>query len=161
MTKLVYNYRSHEALLELPSRLFYAGELCVRSQRAVVDALCHWNRLPTKGFPFIFHGVRVSKGLNVTSQALYVFLSAVHVDCVLKGTEMREGSNPSWFNPAEAVQVMMYCCQLAKRLYNPIPATDIGVIAPYKKQVSTCTTDGQFSHHLATISDPMSLYCFV
>ncbi|XP_067308274.1 RNA helicase Mov10l1 isoform X2 [Pseudorasbora parva] len=51
------------------------------------------------------------------------------------GTEMREGSNPSWFNPAEAVQVMMYCCQLAKRLYNPIPATDIGVIAPYKKQV--------------------------
>ncbi|KAL1279708.1 hypothetical protein QQF64_014308 [Cirrhinus molitorella] len=48
---------------------------------------------------------------------------------------MREGSNPSWFNPAEAVQVMMYCCQLAKRLYNPIPATDIGVIAPYKKQV--------------------------
>ncbi|KAK7162511.1 hypothetical protein R3I93_006737 [Phoxinus phoxinus] len=109
VTKLVYNYRSHEALLELPSRLFYAGELCVRSQRAVVDALCHWNRLPTKGFPFIFHGVR--------------------------GTEMREGSNPSWFNPAEAVQVMMYCCQLAKRLYNPIPATDIGVIAPYKKQV--------------------------
>ncbi|XP_052403443.1 RNA helicase Mov10l1 isoform X3 [Carassius gibelio] len=109
VTKLVYNYRSHEALLELPSRLFYSGELCVRSQRTVVDALCHWNRLPTKGFPFIFHGVR--------------------------GTEMREGNNPSWFNPAEAVQVMMYCCQLAKRLYNPISATDIGVIAPYKKQV--------------------------
>ncbi|KAL1279707.1 hypothetical protein QQF64_014307 [Cirrhinus molitorella] len=57
VTKLVYNYRSHEALLDLPSRLFYSGELCVRSQRAVVDALCHWNRLPTKGFPFIFHGV--------------------------------------------------------------------------------------------------------
>ncbi|KAF4116984.1 hypothetical protein G5714_001537 [Onychostoma macrolepis] len=109
VTKLVYNYRSHEALLELPSRLFYAGELCVRSQRAVVDALCHWNRLPTKGFPFVFHGVR--------------------------GTEMREGTNPSWFNPSEAVQVMMYCCQLAKRLYNPIAAADIGVIAPYKKQV--------------------------
>nr|XP_055057100.1 RNA helicase Mov10l1 isoform X3 [Misgurnus anguillicaudatus] len=109
VTKLVYNYRSHEALLELPSRLFYAGELCVRAQRTVVDSLCHWNRLPTKGFPLIFHGVR--------------------------GTEMREGSNPSWFNPAEAVQVMMYCCQLAKRLYNPIPATDIGIITPYKKQV--------------------------
>ncbi|XP_065129006.1 RNA helicase Mov10l1 [Paramisgurnus dabryanus] len=109
VTKLVYNYRSHEALLELPSRLFYAGELCVRAQRTVVDSLCHWNRLPTKGFPLIFHGVR--------------------------GTEMREGSNPSWFNPAEAVQVMMYCCQLAKRLYNPIPPTDIGIITPYKKQV--------------------------
>ncbi|XP_036375537.1 RNA helicase Mov10l1 [Megalops cyprinoides] len=109
VTKLVYNYRSHEALLALPSRLFYAGELCVRAQRAVVDALCHWNRLPTKGFPLIFHGVR--------------------------GTEMREGNNPSWFNPSEAIQVMLYCCQLAKRLYNPIAATDIGIIAPYRKQV--------------------------
>uniref|UniRef100_A0AAR2KHQ8 RNA helicase n=1 Tax=Pygocentrus nattereri TaxID=42514 RepID=A0AAR2KHQ8_PYGNA len=109
VTKLVYNYRSHEVLLSLPSRLFYGGELCVRSPRAVVDSLCHWSRLPTKGFPLMFHGVR--------------------------GTEMRECSNPSWFNPGEAVQVMLYCCQLAKRLYNPIPANDIGIIAPYKKQV--------------------------
>ncbi|XP_018585332.1 RNA helicase Mov10l1 [Scleropages formosus] len=109
VTKLVYNYRSHEALLALPSRLFYAGELCVRAERAVVDCLCNWNRLPTKGFPVIFHGIR--------------------------GVEMREGSSPSWFNPGEAVQVMLYCCQLAKRLYKPIAATDIGVITPYRKQV--------------------------
>ncbi|KAJ7997868.1 hypothetical protein DPEC_G00216620 [Dallia pectoralis] len=108
VTKLVYNYRSHEALLALPSRLFYSGELCVRAQRAVVDSLCHWSRLPTKGFPLIFHGVR--------------------------GTEMREGHNPSWFNPAEAVQVMLYCCQLAKKLYQPVAPSDIGIIAPYRKQ---------------------------
>lgn len=49
---------------------------------------------------------------------------------------MREGNNPSWFNPVEAVQVMLYCCQLAKKLYNPVHVSDIGVIAPYKKQVS-------------------------
>lgn len=48
---------------------------------------------------------------------------------------MREGNNPSWFNPVEAVQVMLYCCQLAKKLYNPVNASDIGIIAPYKKQV--------------------------
>ena len=48
---------------------------------------------------------------------------------------MREGKNPSWFNPVEAVQVMLYCCQLAKKLYNPVGASDIGIIAPYKKQV--------------------------
>uniref|UniRef100_W5NEM5 RNA helicase n=1 Tax=Lepisosteus oculatus TaxID=7918 RepID=W5NEM5_LEPOC len=52
-----------------------------------------------------------------------------------QGTEMREGSNPSWFNPAEAVQAMLYCCQLAKRLYRPIAPSDIGIITPYKKQV--------------------------
>ncbi|KAJ8374061.1 hypothetical protein SKAU_G00046410 [Synaphobranchus kaupii] len=109
VTKLVCNYRSHESLLSLSSRLFYGGELLVRAQRAVVDSLCQWSRLPTKGFPLLFHGLR--------------------------GTEMRESINPSWFNPGEAVQVMLYCCQLAKRLYKPIAATEIGVIAPYRKQV--------------------------
>ncbi|XP_072290514.1 RNA helicase Mov10l1 [Eucyclogobius newberryi] len=108
VTKLVYNYRSHEALLTLPSRLFYDGELRVKAPRSVVQSLCQWKTLPKKGFPLLFHGVR--------------------------GTEMREGNNPSWFNPAEAVQVMLYCCQLTKKLYNPVSASDIGIIAPYRKQ---------------------------
>ncbi|XP_053282435.1 RNA helicase Mov10l1 [Pleuronectes platessa] len=108
VTKLIYNYRSHEALLTLPSKLFYKGELCCEASRAVVESLCQWKTLPKKGFPLLFHGVR--------------------------GTEMREGKNPSWFNPVEAVQVMLYCCQLAKKLYNPVGASDIGIIAPYKKQ---------------------------
>lgn len=48
---------------------------------------------------------------------------------------MREGNNPSWFNTAEAVQVMLYCCQLAKKLHKPVSVSDIGVISPYKQQV--------------------------
>ncbi|KAK6309149.1 hypothetical protein J4Q44_G00206120 [Coregonus suidteri] len=108
VTKLVYNYRSHEALLALPSRLFYSGEQCVWAQRAVVDSLCHWSRLPTKGFPLIFNGVR--------------------------GIEMREGNNSSWFKPGEVVPVMLYCCQLDKKLYNPVAANDISIITPYRKQ---------------------------
>ncbi|RVE71576.1 hypothetical protein OJAV_G00053290 [Oryzias javanicus] len=108
VTKLIYNYRSHEALLTLPSKLFYHSELCFQAPRSVVDSLSQWKGLPKKGFPLLFHGVR--------------------------GTEMREGSNPSWFNPVEAVQVMMYCCQLAKKLCKPVNAADIGIIAPYRKQ---------------------------
>ncbi|XP_037110092.1 RNA helicase Mov10l1 isoform X3 [Syngnathus acus] len=108
VTKLIYNYRSHEALLALPSKLFYHGELCAKAPKAVVDSLCHWKTLPKKGFPLLFHGIR--------------------------GKEMREGNNPSWFNPAEAVQVMLYCCQMTKKLYNPIDASQIGIIAPYRKQ---------------------------
>ncbi|KAG7252079.1 hypothetical protein CRUP_036146, partial [Coryphaenoides rupestris] len=88
ITKLLYNYRSHEALLRLPSRLFYHGELSVGAPRAVVDSFCSWKRLPKKGFPLLFHGVRA----------------------------------------------MLYCCQLAKRLYNPVSPSDIGIIAPYRKQ---------------------------
>ncbi|XP_078090742.1 RNA helicase Mov10l1 [Mustelus asterias] len=109
VTKLVNNYRSHSSLLDLPSKLFYHQELTMCSDPAVVNKLCNWEKLPRKGFPIIFHGLR--------------------------GNEMREGSNPSWFNPKEAVQVMRYCCLLAKHCTNPVQLSEIGVIAPYQKQV--------------------------
>lgn len=62
MTKLVKNYRSHSALLALPSRLFYHRELEVCADPTVVASLLGWEKLPRKGFPLIFHGVRVSFG---------------------------------------------------------------------------------------------------
>lgn len=48
---------------------------------------------------------------------------------------MREGCNPSWFNPTEAVQVMRYCCLLVKGINCSVSGKDIGVVAPYRKQV--------------------------
>uniref|UniRef100_A0A2K5XG98 RNA helicase n=1 Tax=Mandrillus leucophaeus TaxID=9568 RepID=A0A2K5XG98_MANLE len=109
VTKLVKNYRSHEALLTLPSRLFYHRELEVCADPTVVTSLLGWEKLPKKGFPLIFHGVR--------------------------GSEAREGKSPSWFNPAEAVQVLRYCCLLAQSISSQVSASDIGVITPYRKQV--------------------------
>ncbi|NWH24137.1 M10L1 helicase, partial [Grus americana] len=109
ITKLVKNYRSHSALLALPSKLFYHKELEVCADTSVVTSLLHWGKLPRKGFPLIFHGIR--------------------------GSETREGHSPSWFNPTEAVQVMQYCCHLAKNENAVVSVTDIGVITPYRKQV--------------------------
>ncbi|XP_058529792.1 RNA helicase Mov10l1 isoform X1 [Ochotona princeps] len=109
VTKLVKNYRSHSALLALPSRLFYHKELEVCADPKVVTSLLGWEKLPKKGFPLVFHGVR--------------------------GSEAREGRSPSWFNPAEAVQVMRYCLLLARSVTSPVSASDIGVITPYRKQV--------------------------
>ncbi|XP_045866606.1 RNA helicase Mov10l1 [Meles meles] len=109
VTKLVKNYRSHPALLALPSRLFYHKELEVCADPTVVTSLMGWEKLPRKGFPLIFHGVR--------------------------GNEAREGRSPSWFNAAEAVQVLRYCCLLARSLSSRLSASDIGVITPYRKQV--------------------------
>ena len=45
---------------------------------------------------------------------------------------MREGNSPSFFNPSEAVVVLSYIAALLKQ--GMLPA-NIGVIAPYKKQV--------------------------
>uniref|UniRef100_A0A6J0V6P1 RNA helicase n=3 Tax=Pogona vitticeps TaxID=103695 RepID=A0A6J0V6P1_9SAUR len=109
ITKLVKNYRSHSLLLTVSSRLFYHNELEVCADPSVVNSLLGWEKLPSKGFPLIFHGIR--------------------------GTEMREGYSPSWFNPTEAVQVMRYCCLLVKSINNPVSEVNIGVIAPYRKQV--------------------------
>ncbi|KFQ62234.1 Putative helicase Mov10l1, partial [Pelecanus crispus] len=109
ITKLIKNYRSHSALLALPSKLFYHKELEACADASVVTSLLHWEKLPRKGFPLIFHGIR--------------------------GSETREGQSPSWFNPTEAVQVMQYCCHLAKNENAAVSVTDIGVITPYRKQV--------------------------
>ncbi|XP_075713319.1 RNA helicase Mov10l1 isoform X2 [Rhinoderma darwinii] len=114
ITKLMKNYRSHAALLHLPSKLFYHKELEFCADPTVVNRLLRWDKLPKKGFPFIFHGVR--------------------------GTEMTEGRNPSWFNPSEAVQVMRYTCILTKHVTTSVSARDIGVIAPYRKQVEKIRT---------------------
>nr|XP_008109420.1 PREDICTED: RNA helicase Mov10l1 isoform X3 [Anolis carolinensis] len=108
ITKLIKNYRSHAALLTVPSRLFYHNELEICADPSIVNSLLGWEKLPMKHFPLIFHGVR--------------------------GTEMREGHNPSWFNPTEAVQVMLYCCLLAKNITRAVSEMDIGVITPYQKQ---------------------------
>lgn len=64
------NYRSHPALLALPSRLFYHKELEVCADPAVVTSLLGWEKLPKKGFPLIFHGVRVSCALTAAWEGL-------------------------------------------------------------------------------------------
>jgi len=58
--KLVENYRSHPALIHLPSQLFYNGELVISAAKSLVECLCPWDQLPNRtGFPILFHGVRV------------------------------------------------------------------------------------------------------
>ncbi|XP_052781179.1 RNA helicase Mov10l1-like isoform X2 [Mya arenaria] len=139
VTKLVENYRNHQAILDLPSQLFYHGELEVRADPKVTDSFCQWTSLPTLGTPVIFHGVR--------------------------GEDLREGNSPSWFNPAEIVQVVRYLQAVlghSKVRASPGQADgsvgvgesgdsyanrevlnegsaftcdDVGIITPYRKQV--------------------------
>ncbi|XP_070766761.1 putative helicase mov-10-B.1 [Enoplosus armatus] len=113
ITKLLRNYRSHPAILKIPNELFYKGELQPFAHKEKCSSYCKWERLPKKGFPMIFHGVA--------------------------GTDEREASSPSVYNMAEVEVLKEYLKSLVDHLHKKgmtkIEPREIGIIAPYRKQV--------------------------
>ncbi|XP_029769683.1 helicase MOV-10 [Terrapene carolina triunguis] len=113
VTKLLRNYRSHAALLEIPNQEFYDGELQECADRLISYSYCTWEELPTQGFPIIFHGV--------------------------SGEDQREGNSPSFFNTLEVEALVTYLKKLlqsqGKRGRSRISPKEIGIISPYRKQV--------------------------
>ncbi|NWI87216.1 SDE3 helicase, partial [Pitta sordida] len=115
VTKLLWNYRSHETILRIPNELFYDGELKVSESNGldVRNLYCNWEELPKKGFPIIFHGV-----------------------C---GEDQREAKSPSFFNTAEIEVLVNYLKKLlqsgGKRGCPTVSPKEIGIISPYRKQV--------------------------
>lgn len=113
VTKLLRNYRSHVAILKIPNELFYENELQVFADQWEREAYCNWEYLPKKGFPVIFHGVM--------------------------GKDEREANSPSFFNVSEIEILVDYLTKLmetqGKKGLPKLSAKDIGIIAPYRKQV--------------------------
>lgn len=113
VTKLLRNYRSHPDILKIPNELFYGEELQVFANEMVRNSYCTWEHLPKEGFPVIFHGV--------------------------VGRDEREENSPSFFNVAEVEILMEYLKKLfetqGKKGLAKITAKEIGIIAPYRKQV--------------------------
>ncbi|NXV78175.1 SDE3 helicase, partial [Atlantisia rogersi] len=115
VTKLLWNYRSHESILRIPNELFYNSELraCESQELDVRRLYCAWEELPKKGFPIIFHGV-----------------------C---GEDRREAKSPSFFNTAEIEVLVHYLRKLLQsKGKGGCPSTspkDVGIISPYRKQV--------------------------
>uniref|UniRef100_A0A8B9S8E3 RNA helicase n=1 Tax=Apteryx owenii TaxID=8824 RepID=A0A8B9S8E3_APTOW len=115
VTKLLWNYRSHAAILKVPNELFYESELkaCGSHPRDTRGLYCAWQELPRKGFPIIFHGV--------------------------SGEDKREARSPSFFNTAEIEVLLGYLKKLlqggGKGGCPTASPADVGVISPYRKQV--------------------------
>uniref|UniRef100_A0A3B3C825 RNA helicase n=1 Tax=Oryzias melastigma TaxID=30732 RepID=A0A3B3C825_ORYME len=116
VTKLLRNYRSHPAILKIPNELFYDGELQPCAEEYSRSSYCYWRHLPKTDFPVIFHGVA--------------------------GRDERENTSPSFFNVAEIEVLMDYVQKLleaqGKKGEPKIAPKDIGIIAPYRKQVRNC-----------------------
>ncbi|XVE62877.1 hypothetical protein DITRI_Ditri06bG0155000 [Diplodiscus trichospermus] len=107
VTKLVRNYRCHPAILDLPSRLFYKGELIACKEDNSSSITSKVDFFPNKEFPVLFFGIQ--------------------------GCDEREGNNPSWFNRIEVSKVVDIINKL--RASTDLNEADIGVITPYRQQV--------------------------
>uniref|UniRef100_A0AAZ3QYG9 RNA helicase n=1 Tax=Oncorhynchus tshawytscha TaxID=74940 RepID=A0AAZ3QYG9_ONCTS len=107
------NSSSHPSILKVPNELFYEEELQVFANEMIRNSYCTWEYLPQKNFPVVFHGVA--------------------------GRDEREATSPSFFNVAEIEVLMDYLKKLlqgqGKRGLATISPKDIGIIAPYRKQV--------------------------
>jgi len=113
ITKLVKNFRSHPELLTVPKQLFYNNELEACADTALTESCLNFEELPEAArrnrVPMIFHGVI--------------------------GQDLKEESSPSFFNIEEIIIVRDYIKKLLEMRQNKVKPEEIGVIAPYRRQV--------------------------
>ncbi|GAA5996829.1 hypothetical protein JCM5350_003554 [Sporobolomyces pararoseus] len=113
-TKLVRNYRNHEAILSTSNEEFYNNELVPCAPPSITGSLKEWDGWPKKDFPIIFHAV--------------------------KGRDEREGRSPSFFNVAEISIVRQYFESLKNSRRVKVLDSDVGIISPYSAQCSKLRT---------------------
>jgi len=112
ITKLVRNFRSHSALLSLPARLYYQGDLKPCANQELVNSCLGWDGLTPaareREIPLLVHGV--------------------------VGQDRRDAASPSFYNLEEIMLVEKYVTDLLQNSGLGLEEEMIGVIAPYRKQ---------------------------
>ncbi|KZT41659.1 P-loop containing nucleoside triphosphate hydrolase protein [Sistotremastrum suecicum HHB10207 ss-3] len=107
VVQLIYNRRSHRAILEFSNQAFYGGILQYAADPGVVNSMLNCEVLVNKQFPALFHAVT--------------------------GKDEQEKDSPSYFNKIEATIVKQYVTAIRadkKRL----TSSDIAIISPYSAQ---------------------------
>ncbi|XP_053685736.1 putative helicase mov-10-B.1 [Sabethes cyaneus] len=110
ITKLVKNYRSHEAILHFSNKMFYQNELKPCAAAQVTEWALNWSMLPSPTFPIIFESTM--------------------------GKLAREQDSTSYFNQKEIELVDFYLSKIMTLGINgrSVSQNDIAVVSPYKKQ---------------------------
>ena len=127
---LVANYRSHASLLDLPSKLFYRGQLVAAADPSSVLPP-NWNELSMSD-------EKEEEQLEEESETTPTDLSSSGLASLMfygvRGQQEREGDVPSYHNALEAAAVADLVQGLLKSGAGVV-ATDIGVMATYRRQV--------------------------
>ena len=69
VVKLLNNYRSHSDILEIPSQLFYDGELRACANPLETDSLCEWEELADAEYMDELEAHLSKRGLRVAELA--------------------------------------------------------------------------------------------
>lgn len=137
VTTLTANYRSHPALVMLPSLLFYGGSLESRAPDSLTGSCLSWSWL-SRGPPAGTAPTAVPRSPGSPGFPLL---------CLgVKGSDNHLPDSPSFWNVEEVNAVVAAISSLLTEAYtarqlgsaNPfadITAFDVGVISPYRQQV--------------------------
>lgn len=108
--QLTKNYRSHEAILQIPNELFYGGALEPKAPNDATDWFIGTDILPNSSLPIIIDSI--------------------------KGNCCRATNDTSPYNIEEADLAVKYIKRLLEETWKgrKLYPVDIGVVSPYRKQ---------------------------
>ncbi|CAG9818274.1 unnamed protein product [Phaedon cochleariae] len=126
ITMLRQNFRSNSTILQLPNKLFYAGQLQALSAKAENDPLakvCVYEKIQGK--------LNKKKNKKRPGEAIEF--------CNVLSKESRQGRSPSYYNQKEMLWVLKYIQTLTTLQFqdedDKVLPEQIGVVTPYIRQV--------------------------
>ncbi|XP_066155277.1 probable RNA helicase armi [Euwallacea fornicatus] len=119
ITRLLYNYRSLETILNLFSSLFYHGDL-IPTISSTESKQAH-----------LLNSLKPILPKTVNGEVPAIVFHGV------EGENYQTADSPSWYNPHEAAQVFYYMNEFLRL---GVQASAIGIITPYAKQVREIRT---------------------
>lgn len=157
ITTLTANYRSHPALLMLPSLMFYGGSLESRAPPALTSSCLSWS--------WLSRGAANATGTNIPVLTGKRSGGGFPLLCIgVNGDDSHLVDSPSFWNVAEIEAVCAAVSSLleeSRLTATPLTALDVGVISPYRQQVLRlrralrCVLGSTHSHVICRLS-PLS-----
>lgn len=131
LTMLRKNYRSHQAIIEVPSRMFYDRTLEQHGDKSVIDSMLAWEMLPGSSSATILDTAPLRS--TARAQAGPKGFPILFWGCL--GEHMHELDSPSFFNVVECGKVLDLVHALLSSTRVQVRMQDIAIISAFRKQV--------------------------